>query len=217
MRRQVLIAIACLLVGCAERAPAVLERSASGLRQDAPRILIAPVNLSQPLSRRLEAAVPILETALLHELERRGARIGVIYTPDALTLWNESVHEVAPKNPQRADRRAVAVVFAKSLATGRAFDALLLPSLVLRDAQVVDHDASWDGVQRPAQGIAGGSTRGLSLQVIALMPGHWRVQERYGGLELLHGTVSPDLLSDPANVAEGVALALDPIFGSLAR
>jgi hypothetical protein len=195
--------------------PAVLETKAPpGVVEGGPRILIAWVRLDAPLPRRLESVLPIVEAALLQQLQTRGARVGIVYAPDALTLWNETVRSVAPSHASGADLIAIADAFGKSLAQGHAFDALLLPSLAVRHAEVSDQHASWDGVRRPAPGARGERARGLSLHLIALKPSRWRPQERWGGLEL-DGGAAP--LADPARVAEGVALVLDPIWPSIAE
>jgi hypothetical protein len=215
------------------------------------------MNVGVALAPDLEDAVSIVENALIVELQRRGARVAVIYTPDALTLWQNSVLAVSPNPNNPADLRAVAMQFAQTLARSQIFDAVLLPSLALREARVSGRSVRWDGVQRrlgvrasdpasPAdapvfgggEGVVvtgewAGKTSGLSLHLLSLMPGKWRVQERWGGLDLVHDVVSghgpganpaaPDkrlrreLLADPENVEEGIALALDPIWRSISR
>lgn len=216
------------------------------------------MNVGVALAPDLEDAVSIVEHALIVELQRRGARVAVIYTPDALTLWQNSVLAVSPNPNNPADLRAVAVQFAQTLARSQIYDALILPSLALREARVSGRSVRWDGVQRrlgvrpgdatssPADspvfgggegvvvsGAWTGKTSGLSLHLLSLMPGKWRTQERWGGLDLVHDVVSsqgpganpaePDkrlrreLLADPENVEEGVVLALDPIWRSISR
>ncbi|HVH16702.1 MAG TPA: hypothetical protein VNF72_00255 [Myxococcota bacterium] len=253
-----LVAVACVLAACAQRAPSVLEQTSAGAPGDGPRVVLAPMNVAVALPPDLEDAVSIVENALIVELQRRGARVAVIYTPDALTLWQNSMLAVSPNPNNPADLRAVAVQFATTLARSQVFDALLLPSLALREARVSGRSVRWDGVQRRLGVRPGGATSsaadapvfgggegvvvagewtgkitGLSLHLLSLMPGKWRVQERWGGLDLVHDVVSahgpganpaaPDkrlrreLLADPENVEEGVALALDPIWRSISR
>jgi hypothetical protein len=210
------IAVACLLAACAQRAPSVFEqKSVAGASGQGPRIVLAPMNLSVVLAQDLEDAVPIVENALILELQRRGARVAVIYGPDALALWQKSMLAVAPAHARAEDLRAVAEYFAAALARTEVFDALIMPSLALREARVSGRSARWDGVQRrlgvrttdatapPAdepvfgggEGVVAsgewkGRFSGLSLHLLSLMPGRRQPQERWGGLDLVHDAVS---------------------------
>ena len=212
------IAVACCLAACAQRAPSVLEqKSVAGATGEGPRVVLAPMNLSVVLPQDLEDAVPIVENALILELQRRGARVAVIYAPDALALWQKSMLEVAPPHTRAEDLRNVAEYFAAALARNEVFDALIMPSLALREARVSGRSARWDGVQRrlgvrtsdvtaaPAdapvfgggEGVVAssewsGKFSGLSLHLLSLMPGRRQPQERWGGLDLIHDAVSPN-------------------------
>jgi hypothetical protein len=249
------LAAGAALAGCAGKAPLLVEPQGGAASEGAPRIVLAPLNVGVELPADLEDAVPIVEAALIRDLQSRGARVAVIYPPDAAALWRASIVAAGPKAQEAGDLRAVAAAFARTLSESETYDALLVPSLALRPAKVSGRTAQWDGVRRritvrqestgnpasPAadapilsdEGVAlsrewQGRISGLSLHVLAVRPGLRRVLEHWGGLDLVHDAVSVegsgtsrlrlqrDLLADPANVSEGVALALDPVWRSVA-
>ncbi|HXK23291.1 MAG TPA: hypothetical protein VMS55_11510 [Myxococcota bacterium] len=244
------------LASCAGHGPKMVEQGEGVPSSAGPRVVVAPLNLGVELASDFEDAVPIVELSLIRSLQRRGARVAVIWTPDAVTLWRTAVASVAPEGSSAKDYRAAADAFEKRLAQSESFDMLLIPSLALRPAKLSGRTVRWDGVQRrlrvePAENaslpldspvFAGegvvadsalqGHVSGLSLHLLALRPGR-RALERWGGLDLVHDAVPPrgpgtsakelepklrhELLEDPLHVDEGVALALDPIWSSLAR
>ncbi|HVN37751.1 MAG TPA: hypothetical protein VMW19_06185 [Myxococcota bacterium] len=254
-RAGALTLLAVALASCASHGPKMVEEG-GGAQATGPRVVIAPLNLGVELSSDLEDAVPIAELSLIRSLQRRGARVAVIWTPDAVVLWRGAVASVVPEGSPAKDFRAAAQALEKKLAETQSFDMLLLPSLALRPAKLSGRTVRWDGVQRrlrvePAEnaslpvdapvfageGVVGdsalqGKVSGLSLHLLALRPGR-RTLERWGGLDLVYDAAPPRgpggsekelepklrrvLLDDPLHVDEGVALALDPIWGSLAR
>ena len=152
-------------------------------------MLIAPMNLGVGLvDDSLRSGAPVVADALVRDLQRRGARVGVIWAPDAIVLWNRCAQALPPK-PSRDDSvRDVAVAFARELDRTAAYDALLIPSLALRE-------------------------RRMSLELLALQPGRRPPLEIRWGLDPGHGMV----LSDTGPVQDGVSLALEPIWRSIAR
>jgi hypothetical protein len=181
-----------------------------------PRVILAPLNLGVALPPDLDDAVPIVEQALIADLQRRGARVAVIWPPDATALWQECVAGIDSTGDPARDLRAAARSFAEILGEKEPYAVLLLPSLVLREARVSGRSAQWDGVRRrigvrvqsqddasqpapdspvfDASGLAAaaewrGRTMGLSLHLLAWRPGRRTPSERWAGLDLVHDAV----------------------------
>jgi len=151
-------------------------------------VVIAPMNLAVGLPESLRHGAPAVEDALVRDLQRRGARVGVLWAPDAVVLWNECVQSLPPKISRDDPVRDVAVEFARELDRSAVYDALLLPSLAWREKRV-------------------------SLELLALQPGRRPPIESRLGLAPTHE--SGFEASRP--VDDGVSLALEPIWRSIAR
>jgi hypothetical protein len=177
-------------------------------------VVLAPLNLGIEPPADLDDAVPIVENALVRALQARGARVAMIWPPDAHALWDAAAASVARSDDPARDLRAVAQVFSNTLGESTRFDLLLFPSLALREARVTGRQARWDGVRRriPVRtragaedthaapdapvfegGVAlqpewGGRIAGLSLHLLAYRPGYEPI-ERWAGLDVVHETV----------------------------
>lgn len=183
---------------------------------DAPRVLLAPLNLPVALPPDFEDAVAIVEHALIQELQARGARVGVLFPADAERLWQAAVSGTKQTGTAALDLRAAARTFAAALEATEPYDLLILPSLVLREARVSGRTASWDGVRRrievrsradgdaplaapdaPVFDGAGvvaapawtGKISGLSLHLMSFRPGQRKPSERSGGLDIAYDPV----------------------------
>jgi hypothetical protein len=106
------------------------------------------MNLAVPLAPDLEDAVEPVDAELIRYLQARGARVAVIWPPDAATLWRDSVAALQAKRDGPPPFAAAASVFSRALAGHADYDLLVLPSLVFRDAEVMGRFAHWDGVRR---------------------------------------------------------------------
>ena len=177
-------------MSCAAHPPAILERSESPTRAPArgPRVVIAPMNLGIGLPDSLRHGAPAVEDALVRDLQRRGARVGVIFAPDAVVLWNQCAQSLPPTLSRDDPVREVAVEFARELDRTAIYDALLLPSLAWRERRV-------------------------SLELLSLQPGRRPPLEIQLGLE----STRESGLDDSGPVDDGVSLALEPIWRSIAR
>jgi len=139
-------AIACLSAGCRSPQPHPLEfgRGAPG----ALRIVVAPLNLPVQLAPDLEDAVDPVSAEVIRYFQSHGAKVAVIWAPDAWALWRDSTaamqaaRHAPPKLPE------VAATFSRALSEHADYDLLVLPSLVYRDASVMGRFAHWDGVRR---------------------------------------------------------------------
>ena len=109
---------------------------------------------------------------------------------------------------------------------------MLVPNLVVRQAQMNSRSATWDGVTRrqPVEGSEGkiqkgsisGNTEVLSLHVRAWSRTGEKVFESFGGLDVLN-TIQmqgyqfqmvprEDLFADTDVLREGIAISLDPLL-----
>jgi len=179
-------------------------------------VILAPLNLGVAAPPDLDEAAPIVERALIADLQRRGARVAVIWPPDATALWQASFAAAGDSGDPGRDLRATARIFSETLAQEQVFDLLLLASLGLREARVSGRFAEWDDVRRrigvrtlsqddvsrPApdspvfdtSGVAAapqwrGKIMGLSLHLMGLRPGRRVASERWAGLDLVHDAV----------------------------
>lgn len=241
--RLTLAAIALLsAVGCAMAARQP-ERSVSAARP-AHRLLILPLNLAAPMPPELEALSPFVWEQLELYLRAREKELRTVNLQDARRLWVSSVLEVRAGNgSDEVGFAEAARVLVGKLERYAAFDAVIAPSLLVRQAQIYDRVAAWDGVERQieieAYGQAArnvevrtklkGVAPAASLHVVVLDAGGNELQEKIAGLELLvrvlvQGKRSgllwfdfatrTDLFEDPALVRGGIAEALAPFIPS---
>src|SRR5512145_984551 len=91
-RLLLLAATAALAAGCRAPGPKPLEfgRGAPG----AARVVVAPLNLPVQLAPDLEDAVDPVSAEVIRYLQGRGARVAVIWAPDAWALWRDSAAAV---------------------------------------------------------------------------------------------------------------------------
>jgi hypothetical protein len=138
--------IALLAAGCRSPQPRPLEfgRGAPG----ALRVVVAPLNLPVQLAPDLEDAVDPVSAEVIRYLQSHGARVAVIWAPDAWTLWRDSAAAMQAARQVPPELAEVAAAFSRALVEHADYDLLVLPSLVYRDARVMGRYALWDGVRR---------------------------------------------------------------------
>jgi len=149
LRRSGLAAAAAILfvgTGCHGSQARMVEVDRGG--PGTLRVVVAPMNLPIQLAPDLEDAVEPVTQELIGYLQAHGARVSVVFGPDAWSLWRESAEAIQKGGEAAPEAAAVASVFARELANESAFDLLVLPSLVFRDAAVTGRYARWDGVRR---------------------------------------------------------------------
>jgi hypothetical protein len=145
--RSLLVAVAALALAACASPPRPTEPDALGFE----RVIVAPLNLTVRTPEELAGKGDPVWDELLHALEARSEKIAFIAPASARALWIEATGDLDLSDRSRALRTARSR-FARLLATHRAYDALVVPSLVLRAARVWGWQASWDGVQRSALG-----------------------------------------------------------------
>jgi len=227
------------LLGCASGARN--ERSVLA-GNPARNLLILPLNVAAVMPSELEAASPVVWEALEIYLRAQGKELKTVAFRDARRLWVESIREVRAADAHASYDDASRVLVAK-LARHAVFDAVIAPSLYLREAQIAGRSASWDGVERPLE-IEGnerlsasipleGKAPAASLHAVVLDAQGNKLQEAIGGLELLIGarvlrkrgsgpdavtlqfTPRTELFPSREHLHEGIALALAPFLPAL--
>lgn len=157
-------AILLILTGC--RSPQPPEPEAELRGPEGLRVVVAPMNLPIQLAPDLEDAVDPVMQELLRYLAAHDARVSTIFGPDAWGLWRESEEALQHGSEATPDVASVASVFSRALARESSFDALVLPSLVYREARVAGRHAQWDGVRRRLRfRVAPGTQTGRSQPV----------------------------------------------------
>ena len=234
------VALAAALVGCAGAPPSAERTVLSG--NPARNLLILPLNVAAVMPDALETAGPLVWKELEIYLRAHGKELRTVSFPDARRLWLESIREVRAANPRAGYDDASRALVGK-LAKHADFDAVIAPSLYLREAQIAGRSASWDAVERtleiegkeqlpediPLEGVAPAA----SLHVVVLDPQGKKLQEGVAGLDLLVSArvvqergASPDALTlefspraDPfasrEHLQEGIAKALEPFLPAL--
>jgi hypothetical protein len=149
LRRSGLAAAAAVLLlgaGCGSSPPRLVDLDREG--DGTLRVVVAPMNLPIRLAPDLEDAVEPVTQELIGYLQARGARVSVVFEPDAWSLWRDSTDALQKGREEIPDLAAVASLFARALGRESQFDVLVFPSLVFRDAQLAGRYAQWDGVRR---------------------------------------------------------------------
>lgn len=168
----------------------------------ADRVVIAPLNVALRLPAELAPGAERVWGELMQHFSTRDRVVRVIEPASARHLWTEVMADpLAPNSPTQASS-----LFARRLASHSDYDLLVMPSLVMRRAQVRGDHAYWDGVRRKihvrapltgkidgiectydqvVQGITG-QLAGASLYVSVLTPEGVVMYEGLGGLALLH-------------------------------
>ncbi len=202
---------------------------------EARRFVLLPLNLVVRMPVELESGADRVEQEVERYLESRGKSVQTLSLISARSRWEQSTGQVEPSAENRF--QAAAGIFVRSLEGLEPFDAVILPSLVLRSSTSRRGKVRWDGVSRkelrtghpPAgfsgtpEGVdpAGVQVNSASLHVFLISPEGQIIFESYGGLDILskvvwdpsgryHRELLDDPLSNRAHVREGVVVAFDP-------
>ena len=232
MRSAIAAAIACWL-GCStpDRAPTVEASHRSA--PNAARFAILPANALVRLPDELSGARNRVLGAITRYLGVHGRERRVIELSQARQLWRASIAEVKASDSFPRDFRAAMRVFTRRLLESTAFDALVVPSLVYREAKLSRRRIKWDGVVRRLGKQEDESLRvpesfrgvisAVSLHVMVFGAEGELIFENYGGVDLAHElTLVPgeqgglradlrdDVLGEHRHLHEGVELAFEP-------
>jgi len=205
-------------------------------------LLILPLNVAAVMPPELQAASPAVWAELEVYLRAQGKELKTVSFRDARRLWVESIREARAVDPHAGYEDASRLLVGK-LAPHASFDAVIAPSLYLREARIAERSASWDGVERPLEIEVPerlsthvpleGAAPAASLHVVVLDAQGNQIHEGIGGLELLVGVrvlrkrgsgpgavtlqfaKRTDLFASREQLHEGIALALAPFLPPL--
>jgi hypothetical protein len=205
-------------------------------------LLVLPLNLAAPMPKELAALSPAVWRELELYLRAQQMQLKTVGLEDAQRLWVSSVREArTAEGSDDVGYAAAARVLVGKLARHADFDAVIAPSLFVRQARIDDRLATWDGVEREVEVEVSreakrsmevgtkleGVAPAASLHVVVLDARGNEIQERIAGLELLvlvrvrqtrsglpefAFATRADLFSDPAPVRDGIATALAPFI-----
>lgn len=157
-------------------------------------LVILPLNVAAVMPPELLAASPAVWAELEVYLRAQGKELKTVSFRDARRLWIESIRE-ARKVDAHAGYEDASRLLVGKLATHASFDAVIAPSLYLREARIAERSAKWDGVERPIEVEAPGklpagvplegAAPAASLHVVVLDAQGNQIHEAIGGLELL--------------------------------
>jgi hypothetical protein len=228
--------VAAVLVGCAS-APRKERLVLAG--NPARSLLVLPLNVATVMQPELEGASRVVWEELEIYLRAHGKELKTVSLAAARRLWVASIQEARAANP-RAGYGDASMLLVGKLSQHAAFDAVVAPSLVVREATIAGRSASWDGTQRALEIEAGerlpadvpleGVAPAASLHVVVFDPGGAELQEQIAGLELLVGArvrrdaawgadaielqfvPRADPFADREHVRQGIAKALTPFL-----
>jgi hypothetical protein len=189
--------------------------------------VILPFNVAAVMPSELEAFSPVVWEELEAYLRAQHKQLKTLAPKTARQLWFRSIRRV-----RAADARAgyddAARAFVLELRKHAEFDALIAPSLFIREAHIANQSARWDGVERlleieartpaaralVASGLEG-TIPAASLHVAVFDELGDKLYESQGGLEPLVDVVV-SVRSAPA-VVDGVSIGSDPEFEQTTR
>lgn len=205
-------------------------------------LLILPLNVAAVMPPELEFVSPIIWEELETYLRAGDRKLKTISATSAHELWVKAIKQVrAGPQGARAGFDDAARALALELHKQTEFDAMIAPSLYVREATIANRSASWDGVEREidfeARGLEArsfvsipleGSAPAASLHVAVFDANGDKILDAKGGLELLarvrvskdDATGQPkfafeprsDLFQNREHVREGIGLAFSPLL-----
>lgn len=216
-------------LACAVRVPEHPYELApgSGEGHSGKRILLAPINALSPIPAELGPGAERVFAELRSQLASRRNSVQLL---EGQRLQRAAL---ATRGGESAD--ALSVESAALLPSAvrdllqpagdrMPAELLLIPDVLIRSAALSGRMARWDGVRRlmPSPGTWTGNWTAASLRIRIFAPDGERVFEGLGGLELLfranlsaaRAEPLPELLANPRQLREGVAVALHPYFAS---
>lgn len=147
LRRSPLVVVAALALAACASTPGPSEPGVLGPGSE--RVVVAPLNLTVRAPAELAGKGDPVWDELLQTLLARDKQVAVVEPASARALWIEATGDVDLSDRSLALETARSG-FARLLAAQRAYDVLVVPSLVMRSARVRGRHASWDGVRRSA-------------------------------------------------------------------
>ena len=207
--------------------------------------LVLPLNVAAVMPPELESFSPIVWKQLELYLRAQGKQLKTISRQAARTLWVRNIQQVrAGEKGARAGYDDAARALALELRNHAEFDAMIAPSLFVREALISNRSARWDSVERKldfeARGLEArnldttplqGAAPAASIHVAVFDAKGEKLHEAQGGLELLvrvrvtgnnpargptfQFATRTDLFENREHVREGIAAAFAPFLSPL--
>jgi hypothetical protein len=204
------------------------------------RLVVLPLNVVVSMPGELQKPSKSVADLTSRYLQESGNTVETLSFYDARSRWLAAVRTVQAAGGSDQDFNAAGRVFVEQLAQEKEFDAVVMPNLVYRTADIYSGSStvSWDGVKRDMEvvnqaqmkgsihlmGNFFGSIDAVSLHVFIFDAGGERFFESYGGLDLVHLAdvagaedeyrwqmrLKSDPLADEGALREGIELAFDP-------
>jgi len=211
------------------------------------RLLVLPLNVVVSLPAELQAPSKGVAEEIVRYLEESGNSVETLGFYDARSRWLAAVKQVQAAGDVHQDFNSAARVFVEQLAGAKEFDAMLMPNLVYRTAELNQGSSSvsWDGVSREIdvadrpQRVGSiyymsefyGTMDGVSLHVYGFDTAGERFFESFGGVDLVHEAhmgdavtghhyemrLKPAPLGNKERLREGIELAFDPYVSAPAQ
>jgi hypothetical protein len=166
------------------------------------RVLLCPLNVTLALPSEISGESRFVEREIEGYLGKHGLEVQKLGLSETRGRWQRAAAEAKHTGSKDAGE-----IFVKDLRGSREFDAVVLPSLILRSVSVTDSSGTWDGVRRmvsmvnlPHRGQGGeagtlskgialggisGAVMAASLHVMAYLADGQRVFEGIGGLDFV--------------------------------
>ncbi|MYM32103.1 hypothetical protein GTP58_27600 [Duganella sp. CY15W] len=235
VKKLSLATLSLLFAACTSVPPPLSSDNliASGFQRPAAPALVVMLP-PQVAALDLQEGVALLKEQLRLQLSQAGYKVVALDQDSYNAIWRQEIAEVGgvfdPATgamKRREYAQALGHLVQRVSAETKAA-MVIRPQLVLRKAEVAGVSAAWDGQIRrlPAKGGGGddvrgnGSTLGLSVGLNMFAASGELVLSTYGGAMLpyrvnfltLQNEVRPDLFAEDKDLADGVALALEPFF-----
>ncbi len=223
------VAAGALLFACASDPGAPARRSV--LMGNENRVfMILPLNVATPMPQEIESLSPVVWKELETYLRAQDKQLKTISRTAARTLWVRSIRAArSGEKGRNAGYEDAARLLALELAKHTDYDAMIAPSLFVREARVSNRTARWDGVVREldfeVRGLAArtlasstpleGAAPAASLHVAIFDAMGDKLHEAQGGLDLLVSVRVESNQTDDPNA--DMVVAPDPTFEYVTR
>jgi hypothetical protein len=185
-------------------------------------LLILPLNVPAVMAPELEASGAVVWEELELYLRAQGKELKTVSFSSARELWLGAIRKVRAEAGAKAGFDEAARELALELARHADFEAMIVPSLFVREAPIAGQSARWDEVERPVEfeirdpaaaaapdpPEVEGLAPAISLHVVVLDAEGHQIQEELRGLDLL---VRVRVSAPGSGAGPGFELALRPV------
>ena len=234
-----------LVVACTPQPPTSFAVEHAPPATSIERVLLIPMNFDRaPPTRALVRGTERVQADAKAYLEELGLEVQMPRLIDVMRQWHRASKETGLGKEATTDQYALVArthaALVRGLAQKHEVDLVALPTIVVREGNLVGLELQWDGVTLPVprEGTAdvhfvysmAGKAPALSLRTALYRPDGMLFFERYCGLEPLEKLVisgsdgvavragrtsvasrpRDDVLEDAARIREAVVMAFSP-------